>query len=171
MLYWEQDGYMGQSLPSMGERYFLKKLIRATDEFAGPVALSQEIYLASRACHGPFIESSRATATSADTTRRAVSIVVSVFMRERPKQSPPRCRDLQGRRRNCGKASPCASPHKASRRPWALKHQLMSNQGSRQDQAQGEMGLDGQGLGRDDLVIGLVVKVQDLHGLHGQRHG
>ncbi len=92
-------------------------------------------------------------------------MVVSLFIRERQRRSQ----------------SPLASgifkpveeaaerhrlvPPRSIWHPWALKHELMSNQGSRQDQAQGEMGLDGQGLSRDDLVIGLVVKVQGLHGL------
>lgn len=156
---------MGQSLPSMGERYFLKNLIRAADAFAGLVALSREMSLASGPCHGPFIGSSWATAMAADTTRRAVRIVVSLFIRKGRKRL--RSPLAAGIFKPVGETAERHRllPPRSVWRPRALKHQLMSNQGSRQDQAQGEMGLDGQGLGRDDLVIGLVVKVQDLHGL------
>jgi hypothetical protein len=80
MLYWEQDGYMGQSLPSMGERYSLKNLIRAADAFAGLGALSRSMSLALDPCHGPFIGSSWATATAADATRRAIRILASLFI-------------------------------------------------------------------------------------------
>jgi len=156
---------MGQSLPSMGERYFLKNVIRAADGFAGLVALSREMSLASGPRHGPFIGSSWATAMAAGTTRRAVRIVVSLFIRERRKRlrRPPAFGIFKPVGATPERHRPV--PPRSIWRPWALKHQLMSNQGSRQDQAQGEMGLNGQGLGRDDLVIGLIVKVQDLHGL------
>lgn len=80
MLYWEQDGYMGQSLPSMGERYFLKNLIREVAVLTGRLALCWDRALASGDCHGPFMGSSWATAAVVKPRRQAARIALSLFM-------------------------------------------------------------------------------------------
>jgi hypothetical protein len=89
MLYREQEGNIGQLLPSIGPIWFLRILTKQAAAFAGLVVFCLLLSLASGLCHGLLIGSSRARAIPANAKTRKNRMILEPFT-DKAKGDPQR---------------------------------------------------------------------------------